>query len=299
MSIGSSTEQGSSAEGCYNSSASTASGLHWYQTGTKSYRRFKIREREIRLISKLENWHYVPGSMNPADLPFRVCSARQLLETEWWHGPPWFYYPSDKWLRSEFSGNEEVLKEKRKEIITSMVSLQKIDNSFIYKFSSYSKTVIIVARILRFINSSRISRNSQECGILDSEEISVAEYAVRMIQKEIFINEEDEKLKTLRAFKDKNSIIRLKTKILYRPDSEDFKVPVILPSKNELVNPCSDILPQVSAAETVLVREKLPNTKLSEQTAVSNSVNCNVEPSEEKRKTRSGRVVKIPLKLDL
>ncbi|GFS81182.1 uncharacterized protein NPIL_334131 [Nephila pilipes] len=57
-----------------------------------------------------------------------------------------------------------------------------------------------------------------------------------MIQKESFVNVDDEKLKTLRAFKDKNGIIRLKTKILYRPDSEDFKTPVILPSQNELVN---------------------------------------------------------------
>ncbi|GFS50635.1 uncharacterized protein NPIL_247721 [Nephila pilipes] len=118
-----------------------------------------------------------------------------------------------------------------------MVSLQEINNSFIYKFSSYSKTVRIVAWILRFINNSHIPRNFRKCVILDSEEISVVEYAVvRMIQKESFVNEEDEKLKTLRAFKDKNDIIRLKTKILYRSDSEDFKTPVILPSKNELVN---------------------------------------------------------------
>ncbi|XP_055940812.1 uncharacterized protein LOC129971244 [Argiope bruennichi] len=129
-----------------------------------------------------------------------------------------------------------MLKEKRKEIVSSMVSLQKTDNSFIYKFSNYHKTVKIVAWILRFINNSRISRDDRKYGIFDSEEISVAEHAViRIIQKESFVNEEDEKLKTLRAFKDGNDIIRLKTKILYRPDSEDFKTPAILPSKNELV----------------------------------------------------------------
>lgn len=195
------------------------------------------RVREIRLVSKPENWNYVPGSINPADLPSRGCSARQLLETEWWHGPPWLCYPSDKWPRSEFSVNEEeVLKEKKKEIVSSMVSLQKIDNSFLYKFSRYNKTVRIVAWILRFISNSRIPRNARKYKILDSEEISRAELAViKMIQSESFINEEDEKLKTLGVFKDKNGIIRLKTKILYRPDSEDFKTPAILPSKNELV----------------------------------------------------------------
>ncbi|XP_055940813.1 uncharacterized protein LOC129971245 [Argiope bruennichi] len=49
------------------------------------------RIREIRLASKPENWHYVPGSINPADLPSRGCSVRQLSETECWHGPPWLY----------------------------------------------------------------------------------------------------------------------------------------------------------------------------------------------------------------
>ncbi|KAF8778923.1 hypothetical protein HNY73_015597 [Argiope bruennichi] len=102
------------------------------------------RIREIRLASKPENWHYVSGSINPADLPSRGCSVQQLSETEWWHGPPWLYYPSDKWSRSEFSVNEEVLKEKRKEIVSSMVNLKKTDNSFIYKFSNYHKTKLLV-----------------------------------------------------------------------------------------------------------------------------------------------------------
>lgn len=174
-------------------------------------------------MSNPENWHYVPGSINPADLPSRGCSARQLLETKWWQGPPWLYYPSNNWPKSEFSLNEEeAMKEKRKEIVSSMVSLQKTDNSFMYKFSSYSKTVRIVTWIFRFINNSRIPRNARKCGILDSEEIFKAECAIiRIIQRESFTNEEDEKLRTLIVFKDKNDIIRLKTKILYRSDSEE------------------------------------------------------------------------------
>ncbi|XP_055928014.1 uncharacterized protein LOC129959216 [Argiope bruennichi] len=175
------------------------------------------RIREIRLASKPENWHYVPGSINPADLPSRGCSVRQLSETEWWHGRPWLYYPSDKWPRSEFSVNEEeVMKEKRKEIVSSM-------------------------------------------------EISAAEYAViRIIQKESFVNEEDEKLETLRAFKDGNDIIRLKTKILYRPDSEDFKTPAILPSKNELVKRTVIYYHRHSAKKLDILTASLPEDRIRE-----------------------------------
>lgn len=41
-----------------------------------------------------------------------------------------------------------------------------------------------------------------------------------MIQKETFINERDPKLKTLEVFKDQDSIIRLKTKVVYREDCD-------------------------------------------------------------------------------
>ncbi|GFY03937.1 integrase catalytic domain-containing protein [Trichonephila clavipes] len=55
-----------------------------------------------------------------------------------------------------------------------------------------------------------------------------------MIQTESFLSEE-KRLKSLQTFKDDHGIIRLKTKIIYRKDSEDFLKPIVLPLKYEVV----------------------------------------------------------------
>ena len=56
-------------------------------------------------MNKPEDWYYVPGTLNPADLPSSGCFAQKLLESEWWREPPWFHYPPDEWSRSELSVN--------------------------------------------------------------------------------------------------------------------------------------------------------------------------------------------------
>ncbi|XP_035218315.1 uncharacterized protein LOC118191603 [Stegodyphus dumicola] len=56
-----------------------------------------------------------------------------------------------------------------------------------------------------------------------------------MVQEDCFVNEKDEKLRTLGVFKDQSGILRLKTKLTFREDTEDFKTPAILPSNHEVV----------------------------------------------------------------
>ncbi|XP_035222693.1 uncharacterized protein LOC118195478 [Stegodyphus dumicola] len=56
-----------------------------------------------------------------------------------------------------------------------------------------------------------------------------------MVQEDCFVNEKDEKLRTLGIFKDQSGILRLKTKLTFREDTEDFKTPAILPSNHEVV----------------------------------------------------------------
>ncbi|XP_054279009.1 uncharacterized protein LOC128997397 [Macrosteles quadrilineatus] len=75
------------------------------------------RVKEIRSLSNIESWNHVPGHMNPADLPSRGCSPKQLVESKWWEGPQWLRNSSNLWPNQNFSDDcdeKEVNSELRK-----------------------------------------------------------------------------------------------------------------------------------------------------------------------------------------
>lgn len=48
-----------------------------------------IRVSEIRSLSDLWKWQFIPGYLNPADLPSRDCTVEVLAQDNWWEGPQW------------------------------------------------------------------------------------------------------------------------------------------------------------------------------------------------------------------
>lgn len=44
---------------------------------------------KIRSPTEINNWNYVSGECNTADLPSQGCTPIQLIEREWWLGPEW------------------------------------------------------------------------------------------------------------------------------------------------------------------------------------------------------------------
>ncbi|GFX06367.1 DUF1758 domain-containing protein [Trichonephila clavipes] len=68
------------------------------------------RVKEIRQLTQIQSWKYVPGNMNIADLLSRGCSPRQMLNSRWWEGPSWLKQNSEYWPDGEISCEPQEVK---------------------------------------------------------------------------------------------------------------------------------------------------------------------------------------------
>lgn len=115
-------------------------------------------------------------------------------------------------------------------LISNMISTtEKFQN-----FSKYSKILRMIAWILRFAFNSR-PRNSKISGEISYDEISEAETRfLRMIQEEVFGHDVDSL--NLEIFQDERKIWRIRTRLVLGDFEENFKYPILLPSKHVLVH---------------------------------------------------------------
>ena len=200
--------------------------------------------QEIRTLSNGAVWRHIPGTENPADLPSRGCSSSQLITTyRWWEGPNWLKLPRNEWPTEEIVVDEqEVSREIKKGSMKSMILLNESRENeskvYLRYFSHYGKIVKMVAWINRFLTNSRIKEKEKRnmSNYISSQEIRIAEnLLLKLVQREMFVNEKSDKLKSLNVLKDDFGLLRLKTKIFYRNDSENFRCPILLNSSHKIV----------------------------------------------------------------
>ncbi|GFT05205.1 hypothetical protein NPIL_33001 [Nephila pilipes] len=81
----------------------------------------------------------------------------------------------------------------------------------------------MIGWILRFLRNCRKAKEQRKHGNQDAEEFAEAERRViKIMQRETFFDEKNEKFRTLKVCTDEDGLIRLKTKIDYREDSHSF-----------------------------------------------------------------------------
>ncbi|CAL8121990.1 unnamed protein product [Orchesella dallaii] len=196
------------------------------------------RTKEIREGIGSEVWRHVPGVVNPADLPSRGCFPSSLLASMWWNGPDWLYKEENCWpTRNEEYDEKEVLSEKRKSVTVpvDLNSLTVFD--CLGEKHSFGKRVRILGWVRRFLHNKFVKNSEKrKTGPLDKTELSRAEILlIRDIQRVSFPREERNKLKGLVTYEDDWGVLRVKTKLTYRNDPINFKFPMLLPRKGEVV----------------------------------------------------------------
>ncbi|UYV67624.1 hypothetical protein LAZ67_5001398 [Cordylochernes scorpioides] len=83
--------------------------LSWIKTNRQWGTFVNNRVKEICNTSGPNKWFYVPGSLNPADLPSRGCIVLQLKRTRWWEGPEWLKQPQDHWPKQLFHSDRTLV----------------------------------------------------------------------------------------------------------------------------------------------------------------------------------------------
>ncbi|UYV82438.1 hypothetical protein LAZ67_21002170, partial [Cordylochernes scorpioides] len=227
--------------------------LCWIQSNPSKWKVYiSNRVEKIKKTSRVDQWHHVPGVVNPAD-----CASRGLMPSKlvdhylWWNGPSWLTTFDLKILSNKASVVEE------SEIVQSYGELIQIHYSSaedvkthslpdsITRFSSYNRMKRTLAWCLRFFNNSRYPSNKFS-GTLTTKEIRSSELKITKVVQECYFSVEinallsskalpkTNKLLCLNPFIDQNGILRVGGRLKLSSLSEFQKHPIILPPKSHV-----------------------------------------------------------------
>ncbi|GFW21875.1 integrase catalytic domain-containing protein [Trichonephila clavipes] len=191
------------------------------------------RVKEIRNLSNPDDWYYVPGSKNPADLPSRGCSVDVLAKSKWWEGPDWLRGPPKDWPIKEIYPDFEIVNAEKRKTVTSATNSETNKFKFFNDVSSFGKFVRIMAYVLRFCNNLKKNPIDPKKGKLEVAELYEAEKVIlKEIQLETLVEEKQIKLNTMKG---DDGLIRVETRVSCRKDLETFRYPILLPNTHQLV----------------------------------------------------------------
>ena len=126
----------------------------------------------IRKLTDIEKWRFCPGNMNPADIPSRGCSGKDLVESElWWSGPTFLREPSNLWPETPSASAPNTTSEelvKHTPAITHSLATAALNRTLyenleeimdIERYGSKLKLLRVTAYVLKFILLLRGNRS--------------------------------------------------------------------------------------------------------------------------------------------
>ena len=227
------------------------------------------RVEEIRGLTPKDSWRHCPGEVNPADLPSRGLSAKELSTSKtWWNGPNFLHNHVNQWpemSQPAETEEEEIQREaiKAEKVIThSMVNTETSDSLDrgidkivdIERYSNITTLLRVTAYVIRFVNTVKKRMRKESTGNLSNEltadELKNSEtlwiksvQANAFVDELSFLNRKNSKstctppirVAQFGLFLSEDQTIRCKGRISNAPLPTSSKSPILLPAKHAFV----------------------------------------------------------------
>ena len=197
----------------------------------------------IRKHSEPDAWNYVPGKENPADLGTRGCTVKDLCESKLWlNGPSFLQSPNiTNWEKTEVDeldlNDGELKKPKSCQMVIQSQPEPVID---FLRFSSWDRLVHTASWIMVYANNLRRGKKVLSETFISRqiklEEVDVGEtLLIKLIQRELYSEEQTTSLKPLDPFIDAKGIMRVGGRLKYSRLPYAARHQIILPYRNHAV----------------------------------------------------------------
>ena len=164
--------------------------LQYIKNETKRFQTFVAnRVAEIHETSSPEQWHHIPGIMNPADDGSRGVGAQYFhAECRWWSGPKFLWEPEHMWPNAAVEELEEDDNEIRKLPTVMFVSSASQIDVLLQRYSSWYRLIKVMSWVLRFVQRSRKKVSAYlKASTLQLVEIQqTSQEIVRLVQSQHF-----------------------------------------------------------------------------------------------------------------
>ncbi|XP_045762059.1 uncharacterized protein LOC123865222 [Maniola jurtina] len=216
--------------------------LNWINSSPHKLKTF-VANRVSKIQNNLapENFFHVSGKENPSDCLSRGLTPSQLASHPlWFSGPTWMRESCKDWPVKQFAPDLNDLPETKTVVLNNVLPEKPLILAIAERSSNWSKLLRIFVYILRF--SKRIITR----GLITAEDLNAAELFIIRSLQEVYFSEYIEALnkgtalpRAIRKLRPilVDGIIRVGGRLSACKDiSFDHKHPILLPSKDHIVN---------------------------------------------------------------
>ncbi|GFY58614.1 uncharacterized protein TNIN_223291 [Trichonephila inaurata madagascariensis] len=123
--------------------------------------------------------------------PYKLISRQEgFLKSRWWEDPQWLKLPEEDWPVTVSQCNlEEILKERKKAIVSLINSVNLDKKWYLHRFSKYTEIVRLPAWVLLFVENCRHPDKRVTSHLTVSELDAAEKVLVKIVQQETLKNE--------------------------------------------------------------------------------------------------------------